>query len=188
MGRSVKLHELVYKFTHVLPQTSFNTVYDEFSPQYNNWFYKTEFQSNDPRIHQHPRRLGLAKPNGVKPSLGWSLPIIDAGVHLQLIANHTLQQQLSLFRINSNIQFFGQESTFHTDGPLHTWSFLLFMNQSWNTEWGGNFILRLNQEDYISVIPSPNTGILFPAHLYHKGDAPNRLAMIPRLSIAYTYK
>ena len=178
---------MIHQVKSAVPIDLFLSAYDEFAPEYNNWFYKTEYHAADPKIHTHPRRLGLAKCNGVKPTLGWSLPIIAVGSHLKSIAEHKLHKRLTLNRINTNIQFYGQESSFHVDGPPNSWSFLLFMNQSWDAAWGGHFTIRLSESEYESYLPTPNCAILFPAHLYHKGDAPNRLCMIPRMSIAYTY-
>jgi len=181
-----KISDFVYKFDNILPLDLFYRAQDEFNPNYNNWNYKLESKIiPEQNLHQHPHRLGLAKVSG--DTLGWSLPLIEVGTYLKLITEHCLHNKYYLGRINTNIQSFGQESTYHVDGCGSDWTFLVFMNSEWNSEWGGEFSIQMSENDYMGFVPLPNSGILFKADMEHKGNAPNRLCMSFRYSIAFTF-
>lgn len=180
-----KLHELIYKIDHLLSDSMLMQIHDEFHPLYNNWAWKQESNLlENPK--SYPMRLGLAKKSG--DTLGWSLPIIDLSVTLKIIAERLLERKLNLYRINTNIQLFGQESCFHRDGHEECWTFLVFANRYWDENWGGDFKIKLPTGDCLGLTPEHNCGILFNASLDHKGDAPNRLCTISRHSIACSFE
>lgn len=181
-----KINEVLYKFDNVLPLNMFYRAQDEFNPLYNNWAYKLETQilSQSSQEYQ-PHRMGLAKVSG--DTLGWSLPLLEVGAYLKPMVEYTLKEKFYLGRVNTNIQTFGQESTYHRDGSETDWTFLVFLNSEWNAEWGGDFSIQLSPNDYIGFVPIPNSGILFRADVEHKGNAPNRLCMVARYSIAFTF-
>lgn len=100
-----------------------------------------------------------------------------------------LQQELVFFRAHSNGQTFGQDTEFHLD--FHeddVWTFVLFTEDYWNTQWSGEFVAldpTTNQYKYTTYIP--NTGVLIPSNWLHCGMAPNRFTDKLRTSIAFSY-
>lgn len=182
--RHQQVSNYVYQFSSVLPPKLFLQGYDEFSLTNNSWMVKQERQ----RItdyDRHPYWFGIEKVRG--DTLGWSNSLIDIGTSLKLIAEHTLKTKLILGRINTNIQTYGMESSFHQDGTDKDWTFMVFFNNTWNAEWGGDLRIQIDQGDYIGFTPFPNSGILFRADLEHKGDPPNRLCNFLRYSAAFTF-
>lgn len=179
-----KIHDLIYKVDDLLPERMLRQIHDEFHPLYNNWAWKQESNLlENPK--SYPMRLGLAKVSG--DTLGWSLPMMNLSVYLKMIAERTLDKKLDLYRINTNIQLFGQESCFHRDGHAECWTFLYFV-KNWDENWGGDFKINLPTGDCLGLTPKHNCGILFNASLDHKGDAPNRLCTVARYSIACSYE
>lgn len=168
----------------VLPPKQFFALADEFTPEYNHWtFKKAERQGVDPNFgHLADSRDGL--------SLGGNLRIIELGTRIQLLCRKTLGRNAKLIRVNTNIQFFAQESAFHVDSSpeMNWWTFVLFANESWNTEWGGELILQVGASDYLGIPFIPNTGVLFDGSIAHKGAAPNRFALSHRQSVAFSYE
>lgn len=176
-----KVNDNIYTFNDILPINLFYQGFDEFNPWNNNWFYKQESFVDE----NHPIRMGIAKCS--ETLLGQSLPLINIGTYVKLIAECILKLKLTLVRVNTNIQFFGQESSYHIDGNEKDYTFLIFLNDMWNAEWGGDFVVQQDTTEYMGFTPFPNMGILFRADFYHKGNAPNRLCSMPRISVAYTF-
>lgn len=173
---------------NVLPPHVFQWAFEEFTPTYN--FHsgaKYESQIIPPHLEQYyPTWSALEKPD--EDGLGDNLQLIRVATYVKLTAQKLLQKDLELFRVNTNIQKFGEEATFHDDGPEGTWTFLVYVMPFWNLEWGGDFIIQSSERDYRSVPCFPNRGILFKGHLQHRGSAPNRLCNFVRLSIAFSFK
>jgi len=175
-----------YRLQDVLSVDQFLTLYDEFNSQYNTW----KFTKNDGGL-DHPPMGCIKKPSSIRSSvstIGDNLTLIKFGSILKYQCEKILRCPLKLKRVNTNIQFFGQEASFHTDGGESTWTLNIFACPYWKTEWGGEFILTTKPNQYYYETYIPNNGILFPAHLDHMGYAPNVLCKVPRLTVAYTYK
>ena len=73
-----------------------------------------------------------------------------------------VQKKFFFKRVLTNIQFFGQESTFHQDSDKNEevvidWSFLIFVDSDWNSEHGGDFICIENGK-YKNIPFIPNNG------------------------------
>lgn len=182
----LKVHEFLYKFEDILPLNMFYRAQEEIFPRYNNWNYKKEGTLIPEELDDfYPQRMSVAKVNG--DTLGWSLPLIEVGTWVKLVTEYTIKKKVDLVRINTNIQSFGQESTYHTDGSEREWTFLVFLNSNWNAEWGGDFTIQLDNNFYMGITPLPNSGILFRGDFFHKGNAPNRLCPTQRWSAAYTF-
>ena len=103
-----------------------------------------------------------------------------------------------LERINTNIQYQYQDSPFHLDGldgivdgvnvPKWTWTFLFFSSNTWNTEWGGEFICSTSTKGvYRNISYIPGRCVLFNGHLEHRGSAPNCFSEMPRNTVAWTF-
>ena len=185
--RTKQVSTSLYKFRDVLSLDDFYSLRDEFEFRYNNVILKKN--SKDPDSIQY--RLGILKPYGYEsntPSsdrLGDNLAFIRIGSKVKLISEKILQKRLKLTRVNTNIQFSSMESTFHDDGNKGSWTFLIFLNENWNSHWGGDFVY-CEGDEYYSVPVIPNSGCLFAGHNDHRGSAPTSLCPIHRVSIAFT--
>lgn len=179
----------VYVWNDALPFPLFKQALDEFHPMYN-FRYEDKVEAAHIPIEiqrYYPTWSGIEKPS-LSEGLGDSLPLIKVGVHMGLQVKKVLKRELKLVRINTNIQRFGQEATFHTDGPEGDWTCLVFISPHWCMEWGGDFVIQLGERDYRSIPYFPNKAILFKAHLQHRGSAPNVLCNRPRYSLAFTFE
>lgn len=173
----------IFRLHNVLPVDDFFTLNDEFNSHYNTWRFTKCDGGPD-----HPHMGCIAKPIAEHDTIGDNLTLIKYGSILKYQCQEILQRKLKLSRVNTNIQFFGQESSFHTDGLNTSWTLNLFVNTHWQTEWGGQFIIINGPCEYHYETYIPNNAVLFPAHLDHMGHAPNVLCKVPRMTVAYTYK
>jgi hypothetical protein len=177
-----------YIINDALPRHMFDWAFDEFTPAYNfRSSPKYESLHIAPHLEQYyPTWSALEKPG--EDNLGDNLQLIRIGAHVKLLAKKILRRDLELFRVNTNIQKFGEETTFHDDGRVGTWTFLIYIMPYWDMAWGGDFIIQVSERDYQSVPCFPNRGILFKGHLQHRGSAPNRLCNFIRQSLAFSFK
>lgn len=178
----------LYKFREVLSHNEFFALRDEFEFGYNSFMIKKNAGDTD----SIRSRLGISKPYGAighsknsNAMLGDNLAFIRIGSKVKLISEKILQKRLKLNRINTNIQFSSMESTFHDDGPKGSWTFLIFLNDNWDTHWGGDFVY-CEEDEYYNVPVIPNSGCLFAGHNDHRGSAPTSLCPTYRVSIAFT--
>lgn len=186
--RTKQISTSLYKFRDVLSLDEFYSLRDEFEFKYNNLTLKKN--AGDPDDMRY--RLAISKPYGHKgfsrnsnSMLGDNLTFIRIGSKVKLLSEKILQKRLNLNRINTNIQFSSMESTFHDDGDEGSWTFLIFLNEDWNSHWGGDFVY-CEGEEYYNVPVIPNSGCLFAGHNEHRGSAPTSLCPIHRISIAFT--
>lgn len=187
----VHKEDKIFVWDQILNTKHFLNYYQEFNCIHNHWDFSklvSDTQALDRRdIVELPWFGGLAKPANSQ-GIGDNLNLLDLSSTLKVIAEHTLKVKLQLLRINTNIQFFGQETLLHQDAKSPGfWSFLIFFNPRWLAEHGGEFTLIRPDNTIFSSLPLPNRGILFDAELYHKGCAPNKFCGSPRFSAAFTY-
>ena len=187
----------IYSHKNILPSAYWNPLQDEFDPTNNNWIFDKNEVHYDSEVKTHCR--GFIKKyfaeevlvRGVgSQGIGDNLLFIKIGEYLKTSAKKVIRKPIKLIRINTNIQFLGQESNFHVDGPpdKETWTLVVFANKDWNVEWGGAFVRyddKNNKYDHVAAIP--NTAALFEATSDHKGMAPTIHAIYPRMTIAFTY-
>ena len=105
---------------------------------------------------------------------------------------------MRLIRINTNIQFHGQDSAFHTDDDYFVdnpdarcWTCVVFSEYDWDATWGGQIEIQTeeNSEDYIALPFSPNCAVLFDGSLEHRGLVyPNRFAQCERKTLAFLFE
>ena len=181
--KSKLLSDKIYTIKNVLSNFEFNQVNEEFI--YNQWVFDKKELHEDV---SYPIRGSLKKNNSDLKSLGDIYTFINIGSKLRLKVSKLLHRNIELIRVNTNIQFFGQESSFHRDGDVGRWTLVLFCNFNWNSTWGGEFVVRNLENDYSHVAFIPNNGVLIPAWLDHTGMAPNRLSNQPRISLAFTFQ
>lgn len=185
-----KLYEIDQAFSH----THFLELTDEFCDLYNHiCMYKRDFIYHSDLELQYPLWGCLYKPSDsgqqTRSKLGDNLQLLRLAQILKIKAQKILKKRLRIYRINTNVQFFGMESTFHTDGGDKDWTFLVCANADWSVTWGGPFVVHTGDHprDYKNVVFLPNKGILFRADLDHYGSAPNRICVHPRLTLAVSF-
>ena len=176
---------------------------DEIVGPYNSFSLKKEYNAGQ----NGPFWLALSKTGGylsdtacTSQSLGDNPLLLSYGSKLNLIVKKILRPDfpVELKRINTNIQFQHQDSTFHHDGyyvvseNVHanrywSWTFLMFANHSWNPLWGGEFCYQTPEGDFNYVPYIPGDCVLFNGWLQHKGASPNTFAEHMRVSCAWTF-
>jgi hypothetical protein len=191
----LKRSQGIYTMETVFKPDFFCEILDEFQPKYNSWIFDKKevyhLAANETNLQTsvYPAWGSLYKYDDFsgKNGIGNNLKFIKASFIVQTYAEKTLGRKLKLERINTNIQFPGQESTFHCDGSSDEWTFLVFIHYFWKTEWGGEFICQTDEQSYIGIPYLPNNGVLFRADLEHRGSAPNNLCVTERKSLAFTF-
>ena len=108
-----------------------------------------------------------------------------AATTILLKVKRYLRQDIRLLRIHSGAKYFGCEPAFHTDFKEdYCFTFVLFTNRYWNTNWGGEFIAQnpiTNEYNYVPYIP--NNGVLVPSNWEHTGTLTvNRVILIRYLT------
>ena len=182
-----QLSEEVFGVNDIYPSDYFESICEEFDPRYNHICWDKYEEDGQPcfgNLHDTSRPR-------FNNNLGWNYKFIDASIRARLYVQKILKRNLKLMRINTNLQFFGQESDWHTDyddPENNAWSFVIYVNEEWNLTWDGQFVVQASSGEYINVSPIPNSGVLFNAKLEHRGGAPNRFAMGYRRSVAFLFE
>lgn len=84
-----------------------------------------------------------------------------------------------------NIYNHGDSSWLHQDGSGDQhWTALLFMNEYWDLNWGGDFVLVKNNEIYRATAPTPGKFVLFQGNILHGARPVSREAQFPRIGLA----
>ena len=176
---------------HILKQAVgadvMNSLIDEFDKGYNGiGFQKQEKIGND--IRSRPFWSNIKKPSTEDQftDYGDILSFIKWAEVYKYSVKKILRKNVELIRINTNIQYYCQETTFHQDGGPDRWTLLLFLATHWDTNWGGEFICQY-KDTYHGIPFIPGNAVLFNANLWHRGSAPNIMARDLRRSIAFTY-
>jgi hypothetical protein len=88
-------------------------------------------------------------------------------------------------RLLLNVYNHGDSSWLHidTDKPGY-WTAILFMNEYWDVNWGGDFVLVKDSEIYKSFAPTPGKFVLFQSNILHGARPVSREAQFPRAALA----
>lgn len=186
-----QLSEEVFWVKDIYPDDYFQSIGEEFNPRYNHICFDKREVIGQPCFGTINDTAVFGSGRAYNNNLGWNYKLIDASIRARIYAQKILRKNLKLSRVNTNLQFFGQESDWHTDAGSSdptAWSFVVYVNQEWNLTWDGQFVLQTYDGEYINVSPIPNTGVLFNSKLEHRGGAPNRFCMDPRLSLAFIFE
>jgi len=160
----------------VLPTSTFFSLQDQF--RYSGWGlynYSNNFDKENERISWK-----LNEPNDM-------MIMFQCASIIKLKLQKYLKQDLIFIRAYSNGSTFGQTCRFHIDFEEDdVWTFVLFTEKNWNTQWGGEFVCYDGKE-YSYVPHIPNAGVLIPANWEHYGSCPNELANCSRTSIGFSF-
>ena len=197
MGVEFPLNNMqLWTYDNILSREDYFSLMDEFKGEYNPWmFYKKEhfsYKCDGSKIRDrmghvpYPKWGALHKPT--KDELGDSLPLISIGEKLKYIVQKELKHTVKLERINTNIQFPGQEGTYHFDGNTYMYTLIVMVCEGWESQWGGDFVC-VDEKDNHEIVPyRPNRGVLFKADYKHRGSSPNQFSWLERKTIAFTYR
>lgn len=185
-----KLADEVFWVKEIYSEDDFKSIGDEFNPTYNHICFDKMEAVGQPCFGTIHDTAVFRNGRAFNNNLGWNYKLIDASIRARIYAQKILRKNLELSRVNTNLQFFGQESDWHTDANEDcppAWSFVVYVNRSWDLTWDGQFVVEASDGEYINVSPIPNTGVLFNSKLEHRGGAPNRFCMGPRWSVAFIF-
>ena len=180
------LADNVFHIKDALRFADFTRVYDEFSGLYSPvLFTKVENTGGDTGASLDIHFGAVFKPGD--SAIGDNPTFFAVASRVALQAQKVIRKPLILTRINTNIQYFGQEATFHTDADANHWTCVLFISPNWHFGWGGELLINAGGSDVLSVPYVPNNGALFRSDILPRGSAPNRLCAQPRNSLALTF-
>lgn len=88
-------------------------------------------------------------------------------------------------RVIVNFYSHGDSSWLHVDGKKDSdWTAILFMNEYWDLNWGGDFVLVKDNELYQATAPTPGKFVLFKGNILHAARPVSREAQFPRIGLA----
>ena len=147
-------------------------------------------------LHKHSRwRFNNLSYDGGTPSWGYDrdmdseLIFYKAASIIKLKVQRYIRKNIRLCKIHCNGQTSGQISEFHRDFEYNdAWTFVLFTECDWNTQWGGEFVSQhIDSKEYFYTPYIPNTGALIPAIWDHYGQSPNMNTHNIRTTMAFSY-
>ena len=108
--------------------------------------------------------MGLSKAWGMKNTHD-RLLFFNVASYIKLKILKHIRQKLHLIKIHANGQTALQKGGFHHDfAQEHVWTFVLFTNDNWDIQWGGEFVCvdpKTGQYHYLSV---PQNYGAIPSH------------------------
>ena len=85
-----------------------------------------------------------------------------------------------------NLYNHGDSSWLHKDSEdSDHWTAIVFMNEHWDINWGGDFALAEGNELIQAFAPTPGKFILFKGNLLHGARPVSREAPYPRFGVAF---
>lgn len=186
-----KLDKDIYLLDNFFTIDEFMPLSDELHGMYHTFMSKREDYAGKSK----PYWMALRKCNPRGSALGDNMVFLERSLKIRWAINKILRPDFSfeLRRINTNLQWMFQDSSFHLDSyadndkKYWSWTFLAFTQTDWNYEWGGDFVCKLDDDTYKSIPYVPNRCILFNGDLSHRGSAPNIFADDFRTSVAWTF-
>lgn len=162
---------------NILPDSKFHSLRDEFV--YSGW--TLDNYSYGPEVGDKAS-WQLTESNN-------KLILYECASIIKLKIQKYLKQDLILIKVHSNGNTFGQTQQFHIDFTSdNIWTFVLFTEENWNTQWGGEFVsLDPTSKTYKYTTYVPNSGALVPSHWEHYGAAPNERTSNLRTTMAFSY-
>ena len=105
--------------------------------------------------------------------------------HLLNIIKEKTNQDYDLYDVYANGHTFGTKGSFHTDwNDERGRTFLFYVNEVWDVDWGGKTIFDFG-DDYYFHVPKPNSALLFPGVISHTAEGPSRNFIGLRITIAW---
>lgn len=91
-----------------------------------------------------------------------------------------------LQRVYANFGLYGDMQLAHDDG--NCWTFLFFVNDRWDDDWGGEILLYTKDRSVaLAIAPRPARALLFDGRVLHRGGAPSKVCFEPRITVAVKF-
>ena len=173
-------------FENALPEDVFLSLYADITPhRCSMWVMNNEAYIGSPV----GRRSWLIDDHFSRLIFKW------AGSYMKHKLDHYYHSQrpdsrpnFKLVRTFANGQTNGQLSEFHRDyDDPEYYTIILFTNLSWDTNWGGEFVVCDPDGKYHYFSYIPNHAVLVPSIWSHNGSAPNLSTDSMRTSLALSY-
>jgi len=88
-----------------------------------------------------------------------------------------------------NLYNHGDSSWMHVDSEdPDDWTAIVFLNEHWDINWGGDFSLVEGSEILQSFAPTPGKFVLFKSNILHGARPVSREAPYPRFGVAFQCK
>lgn len=88
-------------------------------------------------------------------------------------------------RLLLNVYNHGDSSWLHIDNEAESsWTAILFLNEYWDINWGGDFVIVKDNEIHKAFAPTPGKFVLFRGNLLHGARPVSREAQFPRMALA----
>jgi SM-20-related protein len=99
------------------------------------------------------------------------------------------EKNYHLFRAYVNLSSYGDVEYPHYDCPEDNddLTVLYYVNNKWNSSFGGETIFYENHDSRIAVLPTPGRFVIFPGKIEHMGSIASRICKTPRYSLALKY-
>ncbi|AIX30392.1 hypothetical protein Syn7803US36_204 [Synechococcus phage ACG-2014f] len=191
-----KLDKNLYVLDDFFTMDEFMPLHDELHGMYHTFLRKRERYMGG----ENPYWFALSKndtPNSSPNNgLGENMVFLDRATKIRWAINKILRPDFSFYlkRINTNLQWKFQDSSFHLDSYSNEldekywgWTFLACTQTDWDYEWGGEFVCQVADRTYKNISYSPNRCILFNGDCSHRGAAPNIFARDVRTTVAWTF-
>lgn len=89
-------------------------------------------------------------------------------------------------RVIMNLYSHGDSSWLHKDSSNEAdWTVIIFLNEYWNINWGGDFVLVEEDEILSAFAATPGKFVLFQSNILHACRPVSREAPYPRFGVAY---
>jgi hypothetical protein len=89
-------------------------------------------------------------------------------------------------RVIMNLYSHGDSAWLHKDSDdSKDWTVIIFLNEFWDINWGGDFVLVEDQEILQSFMATPGKFVLFKSNILHACRPVSREAPFPRFSVAF---
>lgn len=92
-------------------------------------------------------------------------------------------------RVIMNLYSHGDSSWLHKDSSSDKdWTVIIFLNEFWDINWGGDFVLVEDNELLGSFAATPGKFVLFQSNILHACRPVSREAPYPRFGVAFQCK
>lgn len=95
-------------------------------------------------------------------------------------------------RVYANFNLHGDYQFAHDDGDV--WTTLVFINSSWNEDWGGELLLYngtfaqpTDRGIAYAISPCPGRMVIFDGKIKHRGGVPSKFCLEPRITLAIKF-
>ena len=173
----------VFVFDRLFEKKSLSVVYDKFrSLPYN----LGDYDRDDTKTIRH--LVHVFDSEEIEAT-----PIIKAIIHaVQELAESQGIKVKKVARVYANFNLHGDYQFAHDDGDV--WTALVFVNASWNEDWGGELLLYdgtfappTDRGFAYAITPCPGRMVIFDGKIKHRGGVPSKFCVEPRISLAIKF-